>query len=71
MGIFGSVCSALSGALHSVCSCVSSICRGIGGALGGTFLGGAISSFVSKIGLALPGRTLRLQSCWLSGLCAK
>lgn len=71
MGIFSSVCGALSGAFHSVCSCVSSICRGIGGALGGTFLGGAISSFIGKIGLALPGPNIAAAILLVVGVVCK
>ncbi|MGN0482096.1 MAG: hypothetical protein ACI4HI_00950 [Lachnospiraceae bacterium] len=55
MGFFSSLGSAISGAISGVCSCVGRICSGIAGALGGTFLGGAISSFVTKIGVAIPG----------------
>ena len=71
MGIFSSIGSALSGAFHSVCSCVSSICRGIGGALGGTFLGGAISSFIGKIGLALPGPNIAAAILLVVGVVCK
>ena len=70
-GYFSSVCGALSGAFHSVCSCVSSICRGIGGALGGTFLGGAISSFIGKIGLALPGPNIAAAILLVVGVVCK
>lgn len=55
MGLFSSVGSFLSSACSVVCSCVGRICSGIAGALGGTALGGAISSFVTKIGLVIPG----------------
>lgn len=71
MGIFSSVCGALSGAFHSVCSCVGSICSGIGGALGGTFLGGAISSFIGKIGLALPGPNIAAAILLVVGVVCK
>lgn len=55
MGLFSSIGSAISGAVHSVCSCVRSICSGITGALGGTALGNSITSFVTKIGVVIPG----------------
>lgn len=71
MGFFSSIGSALSGAFHSVCSCVGSICRGIGGALGGTFLGGAISSFIGKIGLALPGPNVAAAILLVVGVVCK
>lgn len=55
MGFFSSIGSFLSSACSAVCSCVGRICSGIAGALGGTVLGGAISSFVTKIGVVIPG----------------
>lgn len=55
MGFFSSIGSFLSSACSAVCSCVGRICSGIAGALGGTALGGAISSFVTKIGVVIPG----------------
>lgn len=55
MGFFSSIGSFISSAVSSVCNCVSSICSGIAGALGGTFLGGAINSFITKIGVVIPG----------------
>ena len=55
MGLFGSIVSGISSAVSSVCRCVSSVCSGIAGVLGGSSLGKAVSSFVSKIGVALPG----------------
>lgn len=55
MGFFSSLGSAISSFASSVCCCVGRICSGIAGALGGTFLGNAISSFVTKIGVAIPG----------------
>lgn len=55
MGFFSSIGSAFSNAFSSVCSCVGRICSGIAGALGGTVLGGAISNFITKIGVVIPG----------------
>lgn len=58
MGIFEGIVSighAISGAFSKVCSCVSNICNHIAGALGGTALGGAINSFITKIGVVIPG----------------
>ena len=55
MGLSSSIGHAISSAVSGVCSCVSRICSGIAGALGGTSLGNAISSFVTKIGVAIPG----------------
>ena len=55
MGFFSSIGSFLRSACSAVCSCVGIICSGIAGALGGTALGGAISSFVTKIGVVIPG----------------
>lgn len=55
MGLFSSIGHAISSAVSGVCSCVSRICSGIAGVLGGTSLGNAISSFVTKIGVAIPG----------------
>ena len=55
MGFFSSIGSAISSAFSSVCIFVGRICSSIAGALGGTVLGQAVTSFVSKIGLAIPG----------------
>lgn len=55
MGLFGSIISGIGSAISGICSCVGRICSSIAGALGGTALGGAITSFITKIGLAIPG----------------
>lgn len=55
MGFFSGLANLVSSAISTVCSAVSSVCSCIGGALGGTFLGSAVSSFVRTIGLSIPG----------------
>lgn len=55
MGLFSGIVGAIGSAVSGVCGIVGGICSSIAGALGGTALGNAISSFVTKIGIVMPG----------------
>ena len=55
MGLFSGITGSISSLASGVCSIARGICSSIAGALGGTALGGAISSFITKIGVVMPG----------------
>ena len=67
MGLFGSICSAVGRGLSAIgsaiCSGVSSLCSRIGSVA----LGGAVVSFVTKLGIGaiFPAIEIRINTSWL------